>query len=350
MIAYATHFTAVALFVVQAGFFVFALRGRAGFVRRWLAAQIVASVPILFWLYIATRQPLNAASEWIPRPDLYDIPLTLWNMTLGYDGVFKWELVPGLMIATLGLVFGIGAAIRERRGGEAQRADFYWALLIAAAFVPVYLMSRYLVSIYVDRYFVVTLPAILLLMIRGWRHYPRRVWRAAMVIVIATGIYSVVFALHAGSFRRDDWRPAASYVAEGYQPGDVILMGPRNSYAAFMRYYYIDVDDNGSMGISESDQPVFATAPESQVVLFADTPDTTAVEQSARRLWVVYRNPNEDVHRMGLMPDFDPFDPTLSDLGKWLYARQDQVIDQRAYNGVRILLLDPSRPVAAREQ
>ncbi len=48
--------------------------------------------------------------------------------------------------------------------------------------------------------------------------------------------------------------------------------------------------------------------------------------------------------------DFDPFDPTLSDMGKWLSTRRDQVIEQRVYNGVRVLLLDPQQPMAVRER
>jgi len=64
-------------------------------------------------------------------------------------------------------------------------------------------------------------------------------------------------------------------------------------------------------------------------------------------VWVIYRNPIEDVHRVGAMPDFDPFDPTLSPMGEWLSERRSQVVAQRKFNGVRILLLDPSQPLVA---
>jgi hypothetical protein len=76
-----------------------------------------------------------------------------------------------------------------------------------------------------------------------------------------------------------------------------------------------------------------------------ETPDTVSVERSADRLWVIYRSPDNDVHRMGEMPGFDPFDPTLSDMGRWLSERRNQVIEQRVYNGIHVLLLDPEQSV-----
>jgi hypothetical protein len=155
-------------------------------------------------------------------------------------------------------------------------------------------------------------------------------------VIIVTSLYTVLFAFHDGSFRRDDWRYAALDVAQGYEPGDTIVLERDNTREAFMRYYSHDLNL-----VPDSTQ----TPP---IVLLADTPNTAPIERSSVRLWVVYRNPNEDVHRMGEMPDFDPFDPTLSDMGKWLSTRRDQVIEQRVYNGVRVLLLEPEQPMAAR--
>jgi hypothetical protein len=252
-------------------------------------------------------------------------------MTLGYDGVFQWYMVPALMIVTLGLVFGMGYAIADRKP---NRTNFYWFWLIVVPLVLVFAMSNF-VSIYVDRYFMIFLPPLILLMIWGWTRYSRQVWRPALIVVIATSIYTVLFTFHAGSFRRDDWRYVALDVAKNYQPGDTIMLERDNTREAFMRYYLTE---------DEIVEPHEVAPP---VVLLADTPDTAPIERSADRLWVIYRNPNEDVHRMGEMPDFDPFDPTLSAMGEWLARRQDQVIGQWAYNGVRVLLLDLQPPLVA---
>ncbi len=333
MVAYATHFTTVALLGAQYVLFAFILRQNHKMLRRWIAAQVVAGVPAMLWVYFALSQPVGVASEWIPKPALRDIPLTLWNMALGYDGVFQWYMVPALMIVTLGLVFGIGYAVADRK---ANRVNFYWVWLIVVPLVPVFVLSKF-VSIYVDRYFTVFLPALILLIVWGWTRYSPQIWRPALLVVIVTSLYTVLFAFHDGSFRRDDWRYAALDVAKGYQTGDTIVLERDNTREAFMRYYY-GTDDLSLVPIRAQTPPI---------VLLADTPNTTPMERSSTRLWVIYRNPNEDVHRMGEMPDFDPFDPALSDMGKWLSTRRDQVIEQRVYNGVRVLLLDPQQPMAA---
>jgi uncharacterized membrane protein len=332
-VAYATHFTTVALFGAQYVLFVFILRQHHKLLRRWIVVQVVAGIPVMGWVYFSLRQPVAVASEWIPKPALRDIPLTLWNLALGYDGVFKWYMVPALMIVTLGLVFGMGYAIVDRKP---NRVNFYWFLLIVVPLFPVFIMSKF-VSIYVDRYFTVFLPALILLIIWGWTRYSPQVWRPALLIVILTSLYTVLFAFHDGSFRRDDWRYAALDVAKGYRAGDTIVLERDNTREAFMRYFYG----------AEEKIPVPANAKQPPIVLLDETPDTTPIERSSNRLWVVYRNPNEDVHRMGEMPSFDPFDPTLSDMGKWLSQRRDEVIEQHVYNGVRVLLLDPGQSMTA---
>lgn len=326
-IAYFTHYTTVALLAAQYILFAFILRENRGLLRRWFGAQAIAAIPALVWLYAVSHQPLGVKSEWIPTPALRDIPLTIWNMTLGYDGVFKWYMVAGLMVVSFGLVMGVWYAARD---WKTDKENLYWLWLIVAPLLPVFVMSAVVVSIYVDRYFMVFLPAVVLLMLQGWmRSAPRFVWQVALVIVLLTGAHTIVFAFYDGSYQRADWRGAANYVAEEFRPGDDILIERSNVEQAFMRYF---------------DPHLAAT---SDRVILADNPDATFTPQEAPRVWVIYRNPNEDVHRIGVMPDFDPFDPTLSAMGKWLSERRSQVIAQRKFNGVRILLLDPSQPLVA---
>lgn len=327
MIAYTTHFTMVGLLGAQAMIFVFGWRRHAHWFRSWLTAQLAAAVPVLTWTYLVLRDPPLVASYWIPRPDLRDIPLTLWNMSLGYDGVFKWLMVPGLMLATLGILFGLGYALGDRRRDE---PNFFWMWLIVGPLAFVFLLSTFIVSIYVDRYFMALLPALLLLMIQAWVRFSPRLWRVALGVILATCLYSVLFAFVDGSFRRDDWRDAAAYVAERVEDGDAIVVERDNTFEAFTRYYqqaepFLD----GEEVVEEAD-----------IFLLTETPDTSALDESAERLWVVYRNPNEDVHRLGLMPDFDPFDPRLSRMGEWLSARRAQVREIQTFNGLKVLLLD----------
>ncbi len=324
-IAYATHFTAVGLFGAQAMIFFFNKQTHR-WSRRWLAAQAVAAVPVLIWTYLVLRDLPPVASYWIPRPELRDIPLTLWNMTLGYDGVFKWAMVPGLMIVTLGIILGLGYALGDRQRDE---RNFFWMWLIVGPLAFSFLLSTLIVSIYVDRYFMVLLPALLLLMVQAWARFSPRLWRVALGVIIATCLYSVLFSFVDGSYHRDDWRDAAAYVAERVEDGDAIVLERDNTFEAFTRYY------------QQSAPYLAGEAEDAEFILLSEMPDMDALEQTTERLWVVYRNPNEDVHRLGLMPDFDPFDPDLSAMGEWLSAYRLQVLEIQTFNGLKVLLLDP---------
>lgn len=49
--AYMTHFFAAALPLAQYAVFAFALRGNRGMLRRWLLVQLVAFMPLAWWIY-----------------------------------------------------------------------------------------------------------------------------------------------------------------------------------------------------------------------------------------------------------------------------------------------------------
>lgn len=328
-ISYITHFTTVGLFGAQAMLFFFGWRQHRPWFRSWFAAQAVAAVPMLAWTAIVLYDPPPVASHWIPRPGLRDIPLTLWNMTLGYDGVFEWILVPALMLATLGVLFGMVYAVEDRRSDE---TSFFWAWLIVGPLAFSFLLSRFIVSIYVDRYFAVFLAALLLVMIRAWLRFAPWLGRLALGVILLSSLYNVLFSFVDGSFRREDWRYATEMVAERVQEQDAILVERDNTYGAFQRYYV-------------QSKPYVESRPavrDARILVLSEVADPAVLSERVGRLWVIYRNPNEDVHRLGLMPDFDPFDPHLSALGEWLSTRRDQVLEVNSFNGLKVLLLAPA--------
>jgi len=329
LMAYLTHYSAAALLAAQFVSFVFLMRDRRQFFIRWMIAQACAAVPVLIWLYVLSRHPIAVGPAWVPTPDLRDIPLTIWAMTLGYTGALKWYMVPALMIVSASLVFGMFYAVRE---GRRSPDNFYWFWLIVAPLVPVFLISAFIVSFYVDRYFMIFLPALVLLIPLIWTRLPRQLWQIALAVVIVTNTHNVLLAFSDGSYVRADWRGAADYVESNFRPGDQIMIERTNVQQAFMRYF-----EPPEAGI------------DSHLILMSDKPDLEAVEQNSRRIWVVYRNPIEDVHRQGVMPDFNPFRPGQSSMGDWLAEHRDQVVAHGKYNGVRVLLLDLRLPVMASE-
>jgi uncharacterized membrane protein len=334
MIAYATHYSTAALPVAQYLMFGAMLHRKYRMFRRWALAQAIAAFPTLCWVFVTLRRPIKAVTEWIPLPALHDIPLSLWNMLVGYDGTIKWPMVPGIALVTLGIVFGVRATLRDR---ATDRKNLYWLWLIVATLTPVFVMSRFVISIYVDRYFTVCLPALLILMIEGWMRFPPLVRRLALGMIVVTSLYAVLFSFHNGSYRREDWQAVAHFVADNVQPGDAILVQSDYINETF-KYYY---DTEKYQGNPDPNVPT---------VLLSDTPNTSSLEQSTARLWIIYRNPIEDVHRLGEMPAFNPFDARLTPMGAWLNARRGEVSEYRKFRGVYVLLLDPRPQEQLRQQ
>jgi hypothetical protein len=113
------------------------------------------------------------------------------------------------------------------------------------------------------------------------------------------------------------------YINANVQPGDVLLLERDHPLMVFEHYY------TGDPALLED------------AVLLLDMRNTARVEAEAERIWVLYRNPLEDPHRQGAMPNFDPFDPALNIVGEWLAARRDEVVDVETFPGVTVVLLEP---------
>jgi hypothetical protein len=153
----------------------------------------------------------------------------------------------------------------------------------------------------------------------------RSVARMALGVLVFSGTGSVLLMFREGSYRREDWRQAAAYVEQYYQPGDQFMFERKNVMQSFLRY--LEIDDQKPVGII-----MMSSVPEEAL------PNARPI--MASRVWVIYRNPNENVHRQGVMPDFDPFEPGRSRIGDWLSTRRGQVLEQKKFNGVTVLLVD----------
>lgn len=317
LIAYITHYTMFALPATQVIMLAILARNNRALQRRWVLAQAVAVTPALIWLAVLSQQTIAVGPEWVPVPAPRDLLLTLWNMTLGYNGVWKWYLAPGVMLVTLGLVWGALAIVAHWWD---ERENLYWLLLGGLSLAVTYTISATLVSFYVDRYFMMALPGVLFVLFYGFAQWPRWLRRVATAIVVATAAYTVLFSFHTGDFSRADWRAAASYVEARWQPGDLIVTERDNAREAFKRYF--ERDD---------------VEPDADVILLSrlDTPSAPT-----QRIWVLYRNPIEDVHRQGAMPAFDPFKRGLSATGDWLAEHRDLVTQIRPFRGVTVLLVE----------
>jgi len=320
MLAYLTHYAAGGLAVAQIVLFgVLLPQGRAFWVR-WFAAQTVATIPFGLWVLGIITAFEETHPGVSPTPGLADLPLTLWNLGIGYVGDFTPLIIPALVIVSVGVLAGMAFALRQP-----DWIDRYWLALIIVSLVPVFVISFAATGVYLDRYFIVFLPAVLLLLVRGWDALSAQ-WVAiimAVLVLSALGILTASFA--DDEHHREDWRAVTDYVALNAAEGDGYLLERPHIIRAF-RHYYVDDAVDGSLIHDLNAEP-----------------DTTTLEAATERIWVIYRNPIEDLHRLTIRPDFDPFDPELSSVGAWLAEREAQVISMEKFNGVTVLLVDHTR-------
>lgn len=326
--AYITHYFAGALPVAQYIYFSFILRRNPKFFRRWMGAQVIAGIPLALWLYALSRQDVvKIGIGWIPKPGLDDIPLSFWNLMVGYDGlidekgVIRWLVIPGVLIAASGLLAGLVYAYRNR---ARDNVNLYWFLLLVIPF-PLMFAASLFRPMYVDRYLTVFLPPTLLLMLVGLRTVHFR-WGYVVLIgvVVVTGVanYAIVFARD--RIERQDWRGVSTFIDRESLPGDAVLH--KTPVNVLMLYYYLKNRGMEQGWFLIGDQP--EEHPEDQY------------QNPVSRVWVIYGNPDIEVHRLGVLPDFDPFQSQHFFMSDWLIERQDRIMAQKNFPGLKVFLLD----------
>lgn len=321
---YITHYFAAALAFAQYLVFGFMMRRKRALFRRWVGAQAIAVIPLLLWVgYMLQAERVAAGLGWIRKPGPADLLLTLSAMTIGTGDAIPLLAVPGLIAALAGLGAGLVYAARHYR---AEPDLWYWFWLVVGTLALAFTVSLLVRPLYVDRYFVVILPALIVLMLRGWRWLagPRRPYlaAAAVVLVCLTGAAITLDALRAGDHYKEDWRGVAEYVAADFQPGDGVLTSNPIELIAFKRCF--DRDEFPYAWTEESDPLAHSAFPE-----------------PVTRVWVVARNGTETGHQNQLAlvrktdaPVPEEYTPP------WVQARRDRVLAEKQLNGLAVFLVD----------
>ncbi len=308
MLAYLTHYSMGVLVLAQAALmYLFKLPKQW---RSWFRAQVLATVPFVFWVVVLLLQDFETTPGWSPKPHLTDLPVTFWNMVVGYTGSFNLYFVPGLIASTVCLGTGVVYTVR-RRGAE----TVYSLLLIVLSLVPVVMISLLITGVYIDRYFMVFLPAVIGLVLYGSQWLPYS--RLLLSVILLTGLMTTISAFTSGDYERENWRDVAVYINRHFEPGDGVLVERESMHMALARY--------GLRG---------------EVLRLYESDSLAEFEGRHRRIWAVYRNINENVHRQGAMPPFDPFKSTFSLMSGWSIANQDYVTQVVTFNGVVVFLVE----------
>ncbi len=183
----------------------------------------------------------------------------------------------GLLAGGVGLAVGAYDAVHHR---NTNRLNFYWFWLVIIPIVFVFVLALFR-SLYVDRYFTMFLPALLLLMLLGWKRLPR--WGTALAMIfIITGLFNVFVTFDRGENEVQDWRSAATYVTQERRPGDALLFETPIDWAAFARY-------DGGVDLE-------------QAWLLGGSDVQEQYDQPVQRVWVIYRNPGSRCAPPGYYP------------------------------------------------
>ncbi len=214
----------------------------AGVLRRWLVASAAAAIvlsPVAILSFVQKDQ-----LDWVQPPHWSDV-MTLLSEFAGTS----WLIAVAVVLAVLGCIVGPGL----RRGGGLTLAVIALPWLVLA---PTLLLVVSIVHpVYVDRYILYCLPALVLMSSAGlvWlvrltgRLVARR-WtgrRAAVLSVVPSAALAVLFAglvispqvaIRQPDSRADNLRLLASIVATNERPGDAILYLPRKTAVIGMAY------------------------------------------------------------------------------------------------------------------
>lgn len=175
----------------------------------------VAVSPIVIFVATTGAGPLS----WIPRPGLYG----LWQLAERMTGNAGPLLVVLYAAAVLAAVLAGNIERSDTQGSNVWRNRF----LLLWMFVPVLLvlvvsMAR---PIFVTRYFIFSLPALLLLAARGLARI-RFGWLLAATLLVFLGLSlgGTLTYYHERSTSPDDnWRAASKYLLSNARPSDALV-------------------------------------------------------------------------------------------------------------------------------
>jgi mannosyltransferase len=193
------------------------LRRRA--LRPWVIANVAIAVGFLPWALILLQRAAAVRGHfWAPYPS---------------PDVIYWKLyfLLGGGFAAAALLAGAGAALRSNF--SASITLLFWAVAPVGIALIVSLVST---PIFLDRYFIGSLPALFTLVAVGAADLlSRRKWRTTIVAAVVLAA-TIVPNLGYDKNHHDDWRAAAAYLQDNLQNSDCVLVYPTFNIVP-LRYY-----------------------------------------------------------------------------------------------------------------
>ncbi len=228
-----THYLCLFVLLAHYTFFSLSYRHLKPLFRKWVFYGGLVGLLFAIWgaTILSTGGFTNAAISWIPPAQWYEPFLTLLSLAVGptIDPTQPhFYLVPLLYLAILTVCI-----VTYRHATLTHSVTL--RLLLCWLLVPTLL--TYLISldwpvpqkrsIYIDRYLILSLPALLLLVSWGLntltRHRPWAQWVVLVLIAVPVGL-SLNNLYFNPDYAREDWRAALAQVGTSWSAGDGMLM------------------------------------------------------------------------------------------------------------------------------
>jgi dolichol-phosphate mannosyltransferase len=319
-IIFVLHYFGFLMPAIQFIFIVLTFRRNHRHLRVWSMVQFIAAIPLLPWLIAtASREVQTFGIGFLVRPTALDLPFTFWNLAVGSSNLFWPASVLAITVSGVALINALRPINPHK---EAQLLTGLWALLPP---VITWLVSQRR-SFYADRYLSFVIPGLILLFAFGATRVARSPWPVLLIggLVAASG-YGLLATHLDPAFKKDNWRGAASYIAQNERPGDVVLLYTTHIRLSFGYYYQ-------------------GSAPQKPISLNLEQFPIEPLTEGHRRAWVVYPYTRRPTHypMQPLMPDgYWDDDPARNPLlVEWLQARANNVLEYRHFRGIEIWLID----------
>ncbi len=309
--AYSTHYFALLLPLIELAYLAIRLRSHPGVLVRWIWLQALAAIPLLAWATVlATRPGQYFGIGWIPAPRPVDLLLTMMNFTFGSTApqpAWQWAA-----LAACGLMTLLGL----RYVWPSDRGKILTTLWASLPIVITFLASLRR-PVYMDRFLVGSLPALLLLVAAGLASL--RGWRAAATAALLSCLFawSAIRFVYQPGQPKEQWREAGAYLQRA-RPGETIV--PRIAQILVpLSYYYAGAVSITPMEFNRQVTPL----------------DRLTADKSGA--WLVYWSPAFDAHRVAQGSPFDPQAEHDPEALAWLTERGPTLVERKDFTGITIL-------------
>jgi mannosyltransferase len=318
-LSFAVHYFALVSSLAQFVYLVANLRQTHRSLRWWVSAQAVAFLTFLPWaVAIATREGRNFGIGWIHAPTPLDLPLTLSNLALTLsDPASPWTWA-GLLFVSAAAGIGIASLTRSHPISHLPSPISFLLIWLFFPLAFAWLISLRL-PLYVDRFFIICLPPLLLVVSSTISLSSARLARSTMTVLVVVSAAACLRLWLDPHFTKEDWRAAASYVQSAERAGDALVMRDFQTGIPFGYYYRGELKAQAA-AINQQVRPLDELA------------------GGAGRLWLVYRRPFEATHELAASRPFRWQDDQEPAVRAWLVSHQEALAREETFPGVYVVL------------